>query len=58
MFAYQLKDGSLCITFKDNKPVAKPEIVVTEAEGAAKVTINGKDVQVATDAAADETVEA
>lgn len=28
MFVYQNKDGNICVTFQDNKPVESPEYVI------------------------------
>ncbi len=34
MFVYQDKDGNICVTFKDNKPVEDPEYVIVIDENA------------------------
>ena len=42
MFVYQDKDGNICVTFKDNKPVETPEYVIAIDEDAkALYTIAG-----------------
>ena len=41
MFIYE-KNGSICITFKSNKPVDAPEYVITLDEANTTVYINGK----------------
>lgn len=34
MFVYQNKDGNICVTFKDNKPVESPEYIIAIDEDA------------------------
>lgn len=34
MFVYQDKDGNICVTFNDNKPVENPEYVIAIDEDA------------------------
>ncbi len=42
MFIYQNKENSICITFKDNKPVEFPEYVIEFKDG--KLVINGDEI--------------
>ena len=43
MFMYQNKDGHICITFTDNKPVEAPEYVIAIDEAAkALYMVSGK----------------
>lgn len=46
MFVYE-RDGAICVTFKDNKPVEAPEykIVIKHDEG--KIEVNGTEIAVA-----------
>lgn len=37
MFMYQNKDGHICVTFTDNKPVEAPEYVIAIDEAAKKL---------------------
>ena len=41
MFIYE-KNGAICVTFRDNKPVAAPEYVIVIDEATQSVSINGK----------------
>ena len=41
MFIYENKNREVCVTFKDNKPVANPEYIITVDEAAKKILING-----------------
>ena len=41
MFVYE-KNGSICVTFQSNKPVAAPEYVIAIDEKNRDVVINGK----------------
>lgn len=40
MFVYE-RNGSICVTFIDNKPVADPEYVITVDEEAKTIAIEG-----------------
>lgn len=37
MFVYQNKEGNICVTFADNKPVAAPEYVIAVSEADKKL---------------------
>ena len=41
MFIYE-RNGALCVTFKDNKPVEAPEYVIVIDESSKSVIVNGK----------------
>lgn len=41
MFIYE-KNGAICVTFKDNKPVAAPEYVIAIDAAGEQIYINGK----------------
>lgn len=41
MFIYE-KNGAICVTFRDNKPVAAPEYVIVIDEATQSVSVNGK----------------
>ena len=41
MFVYQNKNGDICITFEDNKPVDNPEYVITVDKDAKTISLNG-----------------
>lgn len=41
MFVYENKNREVCVTFKDNKPVANPEYIITIDEQSKQLSING-----------------
>lgn len=41
MFVYQNKNGEICVTFRDNKPVKCPEYVITVDDKEKTILING-----------------
>ena len=43
MFAYQNKDGNICVTFRDNKPVENPEYVLIFDEATKTLALEGDD---------------
>lgn len=43
MFAYQNKDGNICVTFEDNKPVKNPEYVLTFDAATKTLALEGDD---------------
>lgn len=46
MFVYE-RNGVICVTFKDNKPVEKPEYEIEIDKEAGKITVNGTECAVA-----------
>ena len=49
MFVYQNKDRAICVTFKDNKPVEKPEYVITIDKEAGTLTVDDSNAVVSTE---------
>ena len=45
MFVYQNANRDICVTFKNNKPVADPEYVISINNATGTVTVNGKLVE-------------
>ena len=43
MFAYQNKDGNICVTFRDNKPVKDPEYVLIFDAATKTLALEGDD---------------
>lgn len=43
MFVYQNKNGDICVTFEDNKPVENPEFVITVDKDAKTISLAGSD---------------
>ena len=57
MFVYQNANRDICVTFKNNKPVADPEYVISIDNATGTLTVNGKRVDVASKEAAKPTTE-
>ncbi len=57
MFVYQNKEGAVCITFQDNKPVENPEYVLVVDKEAGTLTVNGTEISVAANDVAEASVE-
>lgn len=52
MFVYQNVNRDICVTFKNNKPVADPEYVISIDNTTGTVRVNGKLVEAASKEAA------
>lgn len=52
MFVYQNVNRDICVTFKNNKPVADPEYVISIDNVTGTVRVNGKLVEAASTEAA------
>lgn len=52
MFVYQNANRDICVTFKNNKPVANPEYMISIDDATGTVKINGRVVEAASKEAA------
>ena len=58
MFMYQNKDGHICVTFTDNKPVEAPEYVIAIDEAAKALYMVSGTIEAMPEAEEEEVVEA